>query len=139
MKKLIFVCAALLLLIVTGCKKEVIGPAGPQGPAGNANIINYTLSTTTASWTYNSSGKSYTAMFVVPDLTAAIAQYGVVQLYEVGTGGSYVALPYSIFDIEYNYEYGTGYLYIYATPGSTNLDYGNPGNMQFKLVLMPKA
>ena len=93
MKFFSLTCSLAVALILAGCE----GPVGPEGADGTANmqVITMTLSISQ----FQSSGMIETASRSMPELTAAIAQGGLVLAYsDLGSGqtDTWFALPLTI-------------------------------------------
>ena len=123
-------------MLVTGCSKT--GPAGPQGPTGNANVIGEN-SFTVNTWQFSSLGAgTFYATFSDPNITADVANYGMVEIYKYYNGIGWTNLP----DIDgvtttvYNFVPGSFTISILTTDGSTPFA---PGSVTFRAVIIPSS
>lgn len=126
----------VLLTVVTivSCKKPEKGETGPQGPAGNANVKSYQFNPT--SWTYYSSGESYESVLSVPQITNDIISKGTVQLFISYNQVSWIGMPCSITDLEFNYVISNGQAVV-SVQNSTMAPISNPGSsFYFKVVVI---
>lgn len=145
MKKLVLLLLAGSLLVGAGCTKT--GPVGPQGPKGatgatgqngldgldgNANVVGsapFTVST------WSLSGNVYSADFSHADITPAIVDKGIVQIFKSYGTNEWTCLP----DINgktstvFNF-YDNGFtIYIQNSDGTTP---ANPGSQVFRVVVI---
>lgn len=110
MKNLLFLLAPVILL--ASCR----GADGPPGPPGNANIQSVEFTAYPGDFVpdgnVGGNDYSYYATYNFPEITTAIADYGLVHVYVLSTHG-WAALPYTLTtefyqtDLNYAYDYGT--------------------------------
>jgi hypothetical protein len=112
----------MVMLAFIACQKTgPIGPAGTNGANGlngtngkdgNANVKSLTVSIAPSIWSGTSS-TGYFYSYPVPDITADIANKGLVLGYLQSSNGGWLAMPwtsfYSTYSTQYNYTYYTGY------------------------------
>lgn len=121
---------AVATLMTASCTRT--GPIGPQGPMGNANVIGSDPFTVSV-WTVLGGG-NYSATFTDPDISSAVYQYGLVQLYKQYSDGSWTNLP----DINggvstvFNFLQGTFTIYV-----ENSAVY--PGTINFRAVIIPSS
>jgi hypothetical protein len=105
MKKVKFICMALLAMVaMASCR----GPQGPQGPAGNANVASSTLTIYPNDWNWDQfyvddEGYSRGQYWVTVDyqnITENVFNYGAVLVY-MDVNGAWSQLP-----LTYYYEDG---------------------------------
>ncbi len=134
MKKLILATLAAGLLFGASCTKQ--GPVGPQGPTGNANVIGSNSVTVTA---WEKAGNTYSATFAYPDITPAIASYGLVEVYKYyASDGSWTNLPdiYNGVSTVFNFSPGYYTIYVENIDGTTT---AFPGTATFRVVVIPSS
>ena len=139
MVKIFYTFIMSILLIFSSCEGEDgdTGPQGAQGPAGNANVEAYTYTTNNSDWVSSNNGTMWTANLTATDITQEVVDGGSVQMF-FGSSGGWVAMPFALYDVEYNYAYGLQSTEISVTSG-TQLQINNPGGQSFKLVIIPPA
>ena len=139
------------LLIFNSCKKT--GPVGPQGPQGatgatgpagpagqngldgNANVIG-TSPFTVSSWTLTSG--IYSATFSDADITPAIVDKGIVEIFKSYGTNEWTNLPdiNGITSTVFNF-YDNGFtIYIQNSDGSTPTA---PGSQTFRVVIISSS
>src|SRR5690349_857969 len=92
MKKLIYFC--FMLFAFSACTIHESPVPGPPGPPGNANVIS-TEHITLNTWFYNQKQNWYAHDINVPEITADIADFGIVMVYQKlpGTNPVWIPLP----------------------------------------------
>ncbi len=138
MKKLMLLLFAGTVLFATSCVKT--GPQGPQGiqgPAGadGAQVIGedaFTVNTWTAS------GNGWIATFSDPNLTTAVYNYGVFEVYKYYTSSGWTNLPdmNGLTSTVFNFRPGYFDIFVYNTDGSATT---YPGTVQFRAVVIPST
>jgi hypothetical protein len=150
--KISFVLSIMLItLSMLSCKKE--GPIGPQGPAGtngingidgvdgNANVITYTVNTTSANWTCSSI--CYVDV-TCPGITQDIVNTGSVHVFmESPTqAGAWLNMPwtemFSGYISNYNFVFVLGTLRISKSDSDLTTP-ANPGTRKFKIVVIASS
>ncbi len=139
MKKKFFLplIGVLLLLCISCTKQPTVGPQGPQGPTGpqGPGIIS-SAPFVVSNWIYDSVSLCYYADFTLTDITQAIADSGVFEVYKEYTNG-WTNLPdlngknYTVF----NFRTGGYTIQVYS------VDYTKPdapGALKFRTVVIPK-
>jgi len=136
MKKIILLAFTMIAAITfNGCKKGDTGPAGttgatgPTGATGNANVQNFSFTTTAASWTAGSGNWFYNY-----SLPASTNVNGAVLMY-LQSGTVFTQLPFTQNGVEYYFAYDTNnpHVGVYVTSAS------NPGILGFKVTVIPPA
>ena len=125
------------LVITSSCTKTgPVGPQGPTGATGNSNVIGSNHITVSA-WEH-SSASTYSALFSYADITAAVAAYGLVEIYKQYSDGSWTNLPdiNGITSTVFNFSTGTFTIYVVNTDGSTPVF---PGTLNFRVVVIPSS
>jgi hypothetical protein len=130
MKKasIFFICAILLL----SCKKGDTGPAGTPGTNGNANVHSSVF--TVSTWTLNTATNVRYASIQDPDLTMAIQNNGLVEVY-LQSSNYWAGLPLTFVGTT------NETLSFATTTGSVEIDIQksdgtdpNPASQTFKIV-----
>jgi hypothetical protein len=140
--KKIVIGLTLLTSFFTSCKKGDTGATGPKGTAGNANVVVYSLPVTT--WNLSANGKYWyiTDNFGVPlNFNAAASA---VMVYWQNKDSNYVAMPITMSDIQYSFQYSTSntgenIIEVDVSSASGNTTVPNPGQTKFKIVIIPPA
>lgn len=142
MKKLALVLLAGSFLVFNSCTKT--GPQGSQGAPGvngtngadgNANVKGsnpFTVST----WTYSTSNNAYYASFNDADITAAVADRGVVEAYlYYPSDGTWRPLPDVVNGTQFYLRFSSGGFEIYFAnvDGTTP---SMPGTFTFRVVVI---
>jgi hypothetical protein len=113
MKKLILMLAAGSLILFNSCTRTgPQGPAGPQGAQGNANVLGSNPFTVN-SWAYSTSEVAYVATFNDADITTAVADRGVVEIYLLYPDGTWRALPDVVNGTQFFFRFSAGGFDIY--------------------------
>jgi hypothetical protein len=143
MKKTIFKTSIVMFiaLIAMSCSKDgATGPAGPAGANGtngidgNANVIG-TNTVTISSWTSYASGSLWVGGLSATGITQSIVDKGIVSVFIQNTAGTWTALPYTIGNTSWFYDFGVGFVNINKT--NTNLSaIANPGSQTFRVVII---
>jgi hypothetical protein len=119
------------------CKKE--GPPGKDGKDGNPTVISSLVTVNSGQWTYQA--PSYHVNIQYSAITQDIINKGAVLVYNQYNNTS-TALPYTAFYPNYSRLYDftayNGGLYIYVTDSDLTQP-SNPGNLQFKIVVIPSS
>lgn len=135
----ILLLCCLLAVVFTACKKGDTGPQGAAGKDGTANIQTFPMSTSSSSWSLWTNDSSYNATLVVPAITQRVLEAGTVQVFiGNGNGTDWTAMPWSYGATQYNFDYEVGKVNIYVTLSDFSSP-GNPGNVPFKVVVIPPA
>ena len=142
MKKTI-VALCMAALTITACTKT--GPAGPAGTAGtngNANINTWLVTINPADWNTSLAASGFYYEDIPTDsITAAVVSKGAVSVYNEGSTGIWVAMPYQYFAtatvfIEYGYTYNQGNCRIWLqTSNASTINFSGESN--FKIVVIP--
>lgn len=146
MKKTFFKTGLFLVvaLFAMSCSKDgVAGPAGPagtngingtNGTNGNANVIG-TNTVTISSWTSLASGSLWYTSLSATGITQSIVDRGMVSVFIQISSGSWTAMPYTIGNTSWFYDFGVGFINIYKT--NTNAAViANPGLQTFRVVII---
>ncbi len=136
-----FLLPVIGILLLASCYKQPTvgpqgaqGPTGPQGPQGPGIISSEPF--VVSSWIYDSTTLCYYADFTLADITQAVVNSGVFEVYKEYTNG-WTNLP----DINgntmcvFNFRTGGYTLQIYT------VDYTKPsppGALKFRTVVIPK-
>ena len=116
-------------VLINGCAKD--GATGPAGKDGNANVSGST-SVTTSSWTLTG-GIIYSTTITWTPITQAIADKGVVMVYEqVGSSG-WNALPYTLATVSRTFSFGAGFVNVMYTNTDGSAP-SNPGTQTYRVV-----
>ena len=140
MKKLILATLALGFIITSNCTKQ--GPIGPQGPVGqrgadgNANVIS-SDEITVNTWT--SVSGSYKADFAYAEITANVADRGVVEIYRKYSDGSWTNLPDINNGVSYAFNFLPGSFTLWVTSVTGLTAVANPGLQVFRVVCIPAS
>lgn len=138
MKKLFYV---LLLLGFTSCTiNESPGPVGPPGPPGNANVVS-TEHITLNTWVYDSFYNWYAATIDVPEITADIADFGVVMVYQriaPGPNPVWIPLPDTYGNVTTNFDFYRGGVNIYTFNVDNTTPIAQTG-MIVRIVVIPDS
>ncbi len=139
MKQIALLLMAGSLLIFNSCTKTgPQGPQGTQGPQGNANVIG-SDPFVVSSWSLNTGENAYEASFVDADITKAVADRGMVEIFLwYPSDGTWRNLP----DI-----YNGTQIYFRYSQGGFDIYYGNvdgsapsfPGTFTFRTVVIAPA
>ena len=132
-------------LTFNGCRKD--GPVGPQGPPGydgNANVIGeQPFSVPANAWTFttNVAGNTenaYYASYNDANITAAVANHGLVVIYIQYSDGTWKNLPDIFAGTSFSYNFSTGGFDLYYTmvDGTTPTA---PGTQVFRVVIIPSS
>ena len=130
------------VLFFNSCTKSgPVGPQGPQGPQGspgaqgNANVLG-SDPFTVSSWSLTSDGKSYFASFTDPDITTAVADHGIVEIFlYYPSDNTWKNLPDILSGTQFSFRYSQGGFEIYYD----NLDGSAPsfpGTFTFRTVVV---
>jgi hypothetical protein len=144
MKKIALIFIAGGMLVFNSCHKT--GPQGPQGlqgqtgatgatgPQGNANVQG-TNPFNVTNWGYDTSTRAYVASFTDPDITAAVADRGIVEVFLKYSDGTWRNLPDIVNGTQFFSRFSLGGFDIYYSnvDGSTPLA---PGNQTFRSVVI---
>ena len=108
---------------------------GPQGPTGNANVIGEN-SFTVSTWTL--SNNVYYAQFSDNNITTAVANYGLVEIYKYYQSSGWTNLPDvdGITSTVYNFSPGAFVISILNSDGTTPVA---PGSVTFRAVVVPSS
>ena len=126
---------AAILLTFTACKKGDTGSPGTNGTNGangNANVQSMTATISTNQWTLN--GNEYDITINDAAITQSIVTTGSIQLFVSANGTTWTALPFSIMDREFNFQYSVGLVTIGYTTGTGVSPTSAPNNDQFKII-----
>lgn len=141
MEKIKYFTINIVLLVsicisLSACEKGDVGPAGANGVA---NIQASTITTNNSAWSFDNTDNSYNAIFNYSAITQSVVDGGTVQVFiGDGIGSEWAALPFSYSDLQYNYSYKLGQVFVSLTL-STGAIPNNPGGQQFKVVVIPPA
>jgi hypothetical protein len=144
---LLFVAAVTFII---SCTKEgpegpqgIQGPTGPQGiqgipgQDGNANVNSYTYNVYLNDWTLDAA--DYGINLLVPEITQSILDNGAVLVYMGVGSGSWVSLPYIVWNVGYASQYlpiiSVGKVTIWKTD-SDFFQTDNPGDKTFKVIVI---
>jgi len=142
MKKLFF--AAIAVVMLAGCAKEVEGPAGPQGPQGeqgNANVSSITWTTNSWDW-FGASNTGWETSNFWSAIDQEMLNGGLLQVYAV-VNGTHLSLPYTAPSGSSFVSVASGFseytVSVALIPGQSVL-LSNPGVKTYKAVAVaPKA
>lgn len=130
----------VLSLVLVSCKKSKVGPAGAdgaQGPPGNANVKSIIFSV--SSWRADSACRNYYYKFHTAELNNSVIKSGAVMLYMGDDNGNeWRPMPLDQKDLEFNFDIELSLLQVFVTSGRNCMP-ADPGNRQFKLVIIPPA
>jgi hypothetical protein len=139
MKKIAFILLAGSALFFGSCTKTgpqgPQGPQGQQGPQGNANVKG-SDPFTVSSWQFNGTEVAYEASFTDPDITASVADHGVVEIFlYYPSDQTWRPLPdvYSGTEFYFRYNLGSFDIYFANLDGSTP---SFPGTFTFRSVVI---
>lgn len=153
MKNAIKMTTALLLLSAAlgSCVKGDKGDTGPQGPTGstgatgatgNANVTAYNITINSGDWVNAGSGLYYVDV-PFSQITADIVSNGSVTMFEQGSSGVWIAMPYSEYVsataslyFGFNYSLGSTRIFIQNSAGG-NINFS--GTYYFKAVVIPSS
>jgi hypothetical protein len=139
MKRIMLIMLAGGLLILNSCTKTgppgPQGAQGPQGPQGNANVIGSDPFNVT-NWTYSTSENAYYASFSDPDITAADADRGIVEIFLKYSDGTWRNLPDIVGNSQFYFRYSAGGFEIYygTVNGTTPSNPGGPWTFRTVIV-----
>ena len=134
MKKIMLVLLAGSLLTFNSCTKS--GPQGPKGATGNANVIGEnSFNINPSDWSF--SNNVYYVQVSDNNITTAVADYGLVEVYRYYTNG-WSNLPdiNGITSMVYNFAPNIVTISVLNSNGS---DPGNPGTVTFRIVVVPSS
>ena len=134
MKKTFFKTGLVLViaLLTISCSKD--GADGANGTDGNANVIG-TNAFTVSSWTSYSSGSLWATSLSAEGITQSIVDKGIVSVFIQISSGGWTAMPYTIGNTSWFYDFGVGFINIYKT--NTNVTaIANPGSQTFRAVII---
>jgi hypothetical protein len=134
MKNLIILMTALVLFV--SCGKD--GAPGATGPAGSANISSFVYDVSV--WVFNPNSNEYYTDLSVPEITSSVISGGTVQVFEGNaSSGSNIwyALPNSFQSLEVTYSITNGSVRIERTMDNNSIAPPTPGNMEYKVVVIP--
>ncbi|WP_297509146.1 hypothetical protein [Flavobacterium sp.] len=134
--KTLFKKSIFLLLVFTFFSCSEDGKDGKDGVDGNANVIGTnTVTTSSSNWSSNTSGSFWYTTLSLPAITQSIIDKGVVSLFKSDSNGAWIAMPYTIGNQSWYYEFGVGFINIYTT--NTNLSsMPNPATQKFRVVVI---
>ncbi|MFC5271764.1 hypothetical protein [Adhaeribacter terreus] len=141
MKKLIYAC--LLLFVVSSCtinEHDMPGPMGPPGPPGNANVIS-TEHITLNTWRYSNQFNWYSADINVPEISADIADFGLVMVYQRIANGPnpvWIPLPDTYGNVTTNFDFYRGGVTVYSFNVDNTLPIA-PTGMVVRIVVIPDS
>ncbi len=131
MKRTIKITAAFLMLIATlgSCVKGdkgdtgIAGTNGTNGTNGNANVHAYSFTVNPGNWISAGAGFYYCDV-PFTQITSDIVNSGTVSMFEEGTTGVWIAMPYSIpysssGSLYYGFNYSLGYVRVNVSNSST--------------------
>ena len=126
------------LFVFYGCTKT--GSQGPQGPAGqngNADVIG-TQPFTSAAWSFVSANNDFEATYTDADITAAVADSGLVIMYIQYTDGSWRNLPDILNGTEFSFGFYQGgfVIHYFDVDGSAPT---MPSSETFRTVIVPSS
>ncbi len=111
MKKIALILLAGSMLMLNSCTKK--GDRGPIGPQGNANVQG-SNGFNVNSWALNTTENAYEASFTDPDITQAVSDRGVVQIFLFyPSDGTWRNLPDIYSGSQFYFRYNTGGFDIY--------------------------
>ncbi|MBE7443320.1 MAG: hypothetical protein KF732_09695 [Flavobacteriales bacterium] len=128
-----------LLTLFNSCAKDgkdgAPGPSGAAGTNGNANVKNINVTIYTSDWVLNSGVYSYDKYLF--EIGQNIIDNGMVLAYLESSFGSetWVALPFSMKNVELNYAFWKYYVSFTASLGSGATP-SNPGLTRFKVLIV---
>lgn len=130
----------VLLLSFVGCKKGDTGDTGPAGTNGvngingNANVHTSTTTIPSNEWILN--GNIYEATILNSNINQDILDHGTVEVFVSTNGTEWIALPFSINNVEFSYAYSIGTVSLDYSLGSGATPSSLPNNDQFKVVVI---
>jgi hypothetical protein len=125
MKKIAFILLAGTMVLLNSCTKT--GPQGPQGiqgpqgPQGNANVKGSDpFDVRAVTWVWNTSENAWMVSFTDPDVTNAVADHGIVELFLLYSDGTWRNLPDILYGGQFYSRFSAGGFDIYfaSTDGS---------------------
>ena len=144
MKRSILVLLALSIVVFNSCTKTGSpGPQGPQGPTGNANVIGadpFTVYSSTWSYTTvpGSSTPAYVTSFNLADVTNAVANHGLVEIYIKYSDNTWKNLPDILNGTMFTYNFSAGGFDLYYTMVDGTAP-GVPPTEVFRTVIIPSS
>ncbi|MCD6010992.1 MAG: hypothetical protein K0Q79_854 [Flavipsychrobacter sp.] len=134
MNKIALILLAGSLFIFNGCTKT--GPQGPQGPQGNANVRGSDPFNVT-SWSFSSSENAYVASFTDADITQAVADRGVVEMFLFYTAdNTWRPLPDILNGTQFYHRFSKGGFEIYYTTVDGSTPAFPTGTWTFRTVVI---
>lgn len=130
------VVMSITAILFNGCAGKD-GAPGAQGPQGNANVLSYTFSV--SSWTYTA--PNLWADLVDPDITSDVINNGAVLVY-INNGGNLTQLPYTYYPTNTYSEtmsaiHSVGNVQINLTDSDLNPPGIPSSTLVFKVVTLP--
>ncbi len=134
MKKIALMLLAACLFIFNSCTKT--GPQGPQGPQGNANVKG-SNPFNVSSWSFNSAENAYVASFTDADITQAVSDRGVVELFLFyPSDNTWRPLPDILDGTQFYFRFSTGGFEIYYTTVDGSTPSFPTGTWTFRTVVI---
>ncbi len=135
MKKIILprlTLIAVILIICSGCKKEVVGPIGPTGATGTSNIVaTDSFYVGSGSWV-NTTANFWSYTYTNTQITQTIVSKGAIQVSSWYPTGSYwVAWPFYS-----GSNYGSYHYYYLLNKLVLQVDNVTPPATSFKVVII---
>jgi hypothetical protein len=128
--KLTLLALALVVGVMTSCKKKKEAPAAPA-----ENVKSFTFTTTNSAWDLNND--QYTAIYTLTDIDMDVLSKGSVTVYRGdGTGSVWTAIPVIVQNIQYSQNISLNTVKIITS--SANSEHpviANPGVQQFRVVV----
>ena len=121
------------LFMLNSCSKT--GPQGPQGLQGNANVKG-SDPFTVSHWDISSSEFAWYASFTDPDITAAVAARGEVEIFLLYSDATWRNLPDIIGGTQFYSRFSQGGFEIYYTNVDGSLPTSSPGTYTFRSVVI---
>ncbi len=134
MKKIALILLAATMVIFNSCTKT--GPQGPAGPQGNANVRGSDPFTVT-SWAFDANENAYVASFNHVDITQAVADRGVVQVFlYYSSDNTWRNLPDIFNGTQFYFRFSTGGFEIYYSTVDGSVPSFPTGPWTFRSVVI---
>ncbi len=143
-KKIAILSVAML---VFGCSEDgaagangingTNGTNGTNGQDGNANVTGIAdVTTTSDSWTQEAAnGTFWKTTILMPEITQAVVDRGIVSVFKKYQGGVWNAIPYAYYGESWNFGFFNGGVNIFCVSLNGN-SIPNPAVQTFRVVII---
>lgn len=118
-----------LMLLVTACEKQYVGPA-------NRTVI---FDLPSRDWETYDGGRTYEADINLPEYDSYLNDQGAILIYAAFEGGNYEQIPQVYNKISYSYVANVGSVVIQAQRSDNVATTDRPASMRIKIVLIDSS